>query len=353
MVNKEPIFSVIMPVYNTKKYLTAAVDSVLCQTFTDFELILVDDCSPDNSPAICDEYAAKDNRVAVIHKPKNEGLGFARNTGIDAARGEYIIFIDSDDTIDGVTLENCYKKLADKPDILVYGMKLCFENSYGKTIRSEILKPNDFFADTTSDISEMFRMLSEARVFQYACNKAYRRTFLNEINIKFEKTKLIEDFLFNIAVFGVAKSVVSIAETYYFYRKPAHETLASRYSPEFFQLAKRKFTLEKEFLKKNNTYFGKYLQQINKGFIKHFVSAIIRNGSASANLSRTEQKNNVLLMIDDPVTQDMLKSFQPDDIVMKTIVKLIKKRNIGSIILFCSFADFAQQKLLPIFKKDK
>ncbi|MDT6814838.1 glycosyltransferase, partial [Enterococcus faecium] len=91
--------SIIVPVYKVEKYLRKCVDSILAQTFTDFEVILVDDGSPDNSGKICDEYAEKDNRVRVIHK-ENGGLSSARNAGIDVARGKYLGFVDSDDYID-------------------------------------------------------------------------------------------------------------------------------------------------------------------------------------------------------------------------------------------------------------
>ena len=89
-------FSVIVPVYNVEKYLKECVDSILKQTFTDFELILVDDGSTDNSPALCDEFAKNDSRVKVIHN-KNGGASVARNTGMKAAQGRYLINIDSDD----------------------------------------------------------------------------------------------------------------------------------------------------------------------------------------------------------------------------------------------------------------
>ena len=90
--------SVIVPVYRTERYLEEIVRSLKAQTFADFEVVLVDDGSPDGSPALCDRIAAEDKRFRVIHK-LNEGLGYARNTGLEAARGEYVTFIDSDDTI--------------------------------------------------------------------------------------------------------------------------------------------------------------------------------------------------------------------------------------------------------------
>ena len=95
---KQPEISIIVPVYKTERFLSACISSILAQTFTDFELILVDDGSPDSCPALCDAAAAKDSRIRVIHQ-KNRGLSGARNAGLDAAEGEWIAFVDSDDML--------------------------------------------------------------------------------------------------------------------------------------------------------------------------------------------------------------------------------------------------------------
>jgi glycosyltransferase involved in cell wall biosynthesis len=105
--------SVIIPVFNVEKYLRRCVDSVLAQTFRDFEIILVDDCSPDGSPAICEEYAQKDRRITVIHNAKNEGSSQTRKVGLEAAHGDYILFVDSDDWIESNMLELLYNKAID------------------------------------------------------------------------------------------------------------------------------------------------------------------------------------------------------------------------------------------------
>ena len=113
--------SVIVPVYNVEKYIHKCLDSILKQTFTDFELILVDDGSPDNCGNICDEYAKKDNRIFVVHK-KNGGLSAARNSGIDWAfqnsDSEFITFIDSDDTIAENYLEKFMNAMDNNADIV-------------------------------------------------------------------------------------------------------------------------------------------------------------------------------------------------------------------------------------------
>ena len=137
-----PLFSIIIPVYNVEKYLNKCVDSVLNQTFTDFEVILVDDGSPDNCPAICDSYAEKDKRVRVIHK-QNGGLICARKSGLEAARGDYIGFVDSDDWIE----ENMYELFADmikkySPDMVLSDF---YFDSGKEIINSEQLFEQEFY----------------------------------------------------------------------------------------------------------------------------------------------------------------------------------------------------------------
>ena len=108
-----PEISVIIPVFKVEKYLRECVDSVLSQTFANFECIVVDDCSPDNCPAICDEYAEMDSRVKVIHNTQNQGQSLVRETGLSRSSGNYILFVDSDDWIEPNMLEKLYGKALD------------------------------------------------------------------------------------------------------------------------------------------------------------------------------------------------------------------------------------------------
>ena len=243
-------FSIIMPIYGVENYLREGIDTVLAQTFGDFELILVDDRSPDSCPAICDEYAARDERIKVIHKPKNEGLSEARNTGYAAAKGKYIYYMDSDDTIEPNLLEVLNDAFADGSDIVVFGVRCVHEDKNGEVTHTETLCPSAFLAEDAPSIGQCFVELGRSRIFPYAWNKAYKRSFLEKCGVSFELAKLIEDFLYNIAVFEKAEKIKVLDEVYYNYRKPAHQTLASSYSPEFFSLTKKKFTLERQFLEK-------------------------------------------------------------------------------------------------------
>ena len=108
---KSPDISIIVPVYNSGKWLNRCIDSILAQTYADFEVLLINDGSTDNSPAICDEYAARDSRIRVFHKP-NSGVSASRNLGISNSNGEYITFVDSDDWIDAEYLECLHDNIA-------------------------------------------------------------------------------------------------------------------------------------------------------------------------------------------------------------------------------------------------
>ena len=116
----QPLISVIVPVYKVEEYLPRCIDSILAQTYKNLEIILVDDGSPDKCPAICDEYAKKDSRIKVIHK-KNGGVSSARNAGLEAAKGDYIFFVDSDDIITKEALSCLYEKARDADIELVVG----------------------------------------------------------------------------------------------------------------------------------------------------------------------------------------------------------------------------------------
>lgn len=117
------LVSVVVPIYNVEQYLERCINSIVSQTYSDLEILLIDDGSPDNCPQMCDEWANRDSRIKVVHK-KNAGLGMARNTGIDHSTGEYICFVDSDDYIDCDTVQSAISVLLkNNTECVVYGYK--------------------------------------------------------------------------------------------------------------------------------------------------------------------------------------------------------------------------------------
>lgn len=337
-----PFFSIIMPVYGVEKYLRTAIDSVLAQSFDDFELILVDDCSPDSSGKICDEYASVYKNIRVIHLEKNGGLSNARNQGLDVCRGNYVIFMDSDDLIEPNLLEKAKAGLEEDTQILVFGVKRFYENAKGETTKTEYLAPAEVSAEGSKGIADAFVTLNHAKVFPFAWNKVYKHSFLSDVDVHFENTKLIEDFLFNIDLFGKAKFVKVIGDCLYCYRKPAHETLVSAYSPDFFHLCKRKYKLEKEFLEKTNGSTFESTELIFESHIKHLISVFLRNRSPKAALTAAEQKRKIKEILNDEVTVEVLSQYQPRGIKYRIIGFILKRKMINACYLLTLAISYLQ-----------
>lgn len=335
-------FSVIMPVYNVERYLECAVNSVLNQSFSDFELILIEDASPDNCAEICDRIAITDKRVKVIHNTINSGLGGARNTGFKAATGEFVLYMDSDDTWAHDTLEILNREI-DGFDITVFGINRLFEDKNGNIFKTEVLSPVPCVTGDLKDSGQLLIELNKAGVFPFAWNKVYNREFLLKANHEFEATKLIEDFLYNIVLFQKTEKIKVIDSCLYNYRKPAHQTLANSYSPEFLNLSKRKFTLEKEFLKNTGCDSQDNLQYIYYVFIKHLLSYFVRNRAKAAKLSVKEQKQLIKAALSDELVASVLNDYRPKGLALKVITFFFKTEKVTP----CYFLAF----IIDIFRK--
>ena len=163
--------SVIVPVYNTEKYLHRCIDSILAQTYTDFELLLINDGSTDESGEICDEYAKKDSRIVVIHKV-NEGVSIARNTGIKRSSSKYITFIDSDDYIANDMIEQLYIALHNtESDISVCNFQS----------KLPLDADNDFKVKTYSSMQALKEILIERKFCTSACAKLYKTKLFSNV----------------------------------------------------------------------------------------------------------------------------------------------------------------------------
>ena len=187
-----PFLSVIIPVYKVEKYLNRCVDSVLNQNFKDVEVILVDDGSPDGCPAICDEYAQKDDRVKVIHK-KNGGLSSARNAGIEIAQGEYLAFLDSDDAWAENKLGEVMKHLQQaNVDMLLFSS--CDELEDGRRYqrKDSLLLPTE--TCNIFNCNEYYsQLIKQGNLRESACTKIIKAEFIKEFNLYFQPGIISED----------------------------------------------------------------------------------------------------------------------------------------------------------------
>ena len=207
---EEDLISIVIPVYKVEKYLEKCIESVLKQTYTNLQIILVDDGSPDNCGKICDEYAKKDPRIEVIHKV-NGGLSDARNVGIAKAKGKYIGFVDSDDYIK----EDMYEILINL--IKEYDADVSICNLYDVIDGKEYIRNNENGIQEYSRLEILKEVLLDKNIQSYAWNKLYKKELFDEI--KYPIGKKYEDIGTTFYVFEKCNKIVVTSEPEYYYLK--------------------------------------------------------------------------------------------------------------------------------------
>lgn len=225
-----PYFSLILPCYNVASYVERCVRSILEQNDTDYEIILVDDGSTDETPAICDLLAGEHPCIRVIHKA-NGGLASARNAGLDAARGLYIWFIDSDDWIEPDALTTLFQACADtKPDMVKFSH---YRVAAEKQIVPGLVSPGMYEGDVQLDVLRRQAFCAAGKYVLSAWSHIYRREFLQVYGLSFVSERLIcsEDYLFNLEALLHAEGIVVVDTPLYCYEL-RQGSLTQTYKPD-------------------------------------------------------------------------------------------------------------------------
>lgn len=322
--------SIIVPVFNKKKYLNGVLESIRQQEFNDFECILVDDGSTDGSQNICDVFSKKDTRFITVHM-SNSGVSNARNTGLKQARGKYITFIDADDSID----INYLKKLVDDientgADLVITGMKKYWED----TSKVEYLKTPINGLYTFKEILPQFAEIQlKTGIFGFCCGKIFKKEIAN--NIFFDVSiSLAEDFDFYLKIYPKVKKVYFDAECFYGYlQESSNNSVKSDNQIDY--LTQLKINLRyREFLKYMNSYSNNN-QNIIDSRVNDYIYFVILYSN------RKNIKNNVT---------ELYKLINNDDIItnsnlsLKSIILwLIKFKRVSSIKFVLCIYDFLRQ----------
>ena len=180
-------FSIIVPVYKVEKYLENSVNSLLNQNYRDFEIILIDDCSPDKCGAMCDNLAKKSSKIRVIHNKINMGLSETRNIGIAAAKGDWIWFVDSDDYIASNSLDVLSNYISQGLDIVLFGFQYMIEKKNFDVYGSKVNMPIELKCASTKGVVDFVLDNDIKHSFSPAWNKVYRRDFILNNSLKFKK----------------------------------------------------------------------------------------------------------------------------------------------------------------------
>ncbi|MBV7440785.1 glycosyltransferase [Weeksellaceae bacterium TAE3-ERU29] len=328
-----PKVSIILPVYNVERYISQSIESVIKQNFSNWELLVIIDGSPDNSKEIAKKFVEKDSRIKIYEK-ENGGLSDARNFGLERARGEYIYFMDSDDWIESNLISDNIKILIEKKlDLVIFGYKADYvdiNDNIKKTI--EIVPESNIFEKENRNLHITPNLL---RLLGFAWNKIYRRDFLNENRLRFDVgISLIEDILFNTRVFCCTNTLSTVNKSYYHYINRESETLVNKYYPNLFDLQIKRHDALIHFFNNWNisTKNKKEILAYNMiGSIKYGINNLY---TSKNNLTYKERNVYINVMVNNIRTQDSILDYHPQsfkDIVLKQLIKR-KKTRILSLI---------------------
>ncbi len=280
-----PFISIIMPVYNVEKYIAKSIESVLAQTFTDFELLLVDDCSPDISGKICDDFAKRDHRIKVLHLEKNGGVANARNTVMASACGEYLCFLDSDDYFDSNMLEVLASSVKENPaQAVIFGMIEEYYNDNGVLKSIKTVACEEKIIKNQRELREEILKLEARDLYGYPCNKMYNVAYLKETKAIFPLMRFNEDIIFNIDFFMNAGTCNVLSFTPYHYVKRTGSTTGS-FIPTYYPDIMRKIDRLYDQLEYWNMLSDENLQFIALRYTRYLFSSLERNCDKRSKMS--------------------------------------------------------------------
>lgn len=312
--------SVLIPVYNTAKYLPQCLDSILNQSFTDLEIILVNDASTDNSLFICDKYKQKDKRVIVVDKPVNEGLEKARLTALKKMTGEYFCFVDSDDWLEKDAIRIMVERaLQTGVDYVEIGMYRVIDRY--RLLRKKGVQPVLGLIKQPELFDKYFLSFFGVNILGInAWGKLYKSQILEKMSLEPLGIVMGEDLYFNIKMFPYLQSIYIDSYAGYNYRFGG---MTSRYNPALLRDLKKLYVLKKKLIEQYQYNKASDFIRIE---LKNVLVSDVKQRILFKYGSREEIINQLQLELCDPVYKD-LKQVESDSFANSTVVKAIINRN--------------------------
>lgn len=351
MCSRKPFFSVIMPVYNAEKYIDNSIQSILNQTFGDFELIIIDDGSSDDSKKICAKYASNDSRIILKQTMNHLGVANVRNEGLKWVRGEYLTFVDADDWIDTNIFQYAYERIQKKfPDIVKYGcMEEYFDVHDRKVGEKKVIMPEIYISNQTK-IRQMIIDLEQLPLFGYVCNGFYSMKLIKLHHLKFDvKLKVNEDFSFNLQYFNYVKTMDCLSLASYHYAKRISNSLSTKKNDDYYKF--HMFKIEKILLAYKS--WGLLDSQITKKIFWLYTRCVY-----STICRKMQYYENYPEALHDVYHSSLYRKFQSIVFTNMSLKKNIliymlqHKQNIR-IYLLCFFINFIKKNFRILFAKIK
>ncbi len=346
-----PKVSVIMPVYGVENYVAKAIESIQNQTFTDFEFLIVDDGTKDRSGIICDEYAAKDARLKVIHK-ENGGAPSARNAAMKIATGDYYYFLDSDDWAEPTMLQDMVT-LAEETNAQLVVAGFYIDTYYSDTeYYTQIQQVDSVVYESQQAFREDAYRLFDKNLLYTPWNKLYDAAYLRQHDIHFTDT-FWDDFPFNLAVVRDVQRVAVTKTPYYHFMRARAESETAKYRADMY--AKREE--EHGWMRDLFAHWGVDTPQtqefIARRYIERIIGCIENVANPACTLSAKEKVREIGKMIADEKVRTLLKVMQPRSAYMKVMLLPVRMNSAWLTYLEGAFISAVRRKNVKTFAKLK
>ncbi len=323
---QKPGISVIMPVYNVEKYVGKAIESILSQTMDHFEFLIVDDGTQDRSGVICDEYAAKDSRIQVIHK-ENGGAPSARNKAIDLAKGKYFYFMDSDDWAEPGMLEDMYRLAeAHEAQLVVTGYYI--DTYYSDTEKfTQIQTAEDAVYETQEAFRKNAWLLFDRNLLYTPWNKLYLAEYVLKNKLYFPTTWM-DDFPFNLSVLRDVEKVVFSSQTYYHFMRARAESETAKYKSNMYEKREEEHTWMLDLYSHWNIRDAASMEMVYRRYAERIVGCIENVTNPNCTLSKRERKAEIRKILQNPRIPEALSYARPRSKYMKLLLLPVKWKNV-------------------------
>ncbi|WKA53230.1 glycosyltransferase family 2 protein [Planococcus shixiaomingii] len=341
--------SVIIPVYNVEAFLEECIESVLKQTHPDIELLLINDGSTDRSGEICDRFANEDNRIRVIHQP-NSGPSAARNNGLQAATGEYIQFIDADDTIHPEMIERFMASIGSHSLLISgYCSVLKQNGEIYHSIQNQLPLIGEF---SKQEFLVNFTDLYPHFFIHYVWNKFYRTSFIKEAGLQFNpRVDWGEDLLFNLEVIERCSSIRLVEGGLYNYTHSNTESITSQFREDFFDNMQMMQNMTRDFLKRNGCYHGYIKDNFERYYTSRVMLVFWNLFHPKSTLMEIEKKQQITRIVQDDQVKESLAYFYDAEEDKRLVGNMIHQQMIDQLYDF--FAVKSQVRMQQESKEEK
>ncbi len=318
--------SVIMPVYGVEKFVGKAIESILDQTFSDFEFLIVDDGTPDKSGEICDAYAAKDDRIRVFHK-ENGGAPSARNYAIERANGSYFYFMDSDDWAEPTMLEEMVRA-AKQTDaqLVVTGFFIDTYVNDTDYITETVSLPSQTFV-SQQDFRENAHRLFDRNLLYTPWNKLYDADYIRKNDLRFPNT-FWDDFPFNLSVVRDVERVTLLQNAYYHFMRARTESETAKYRADMYEKREEEHGWMIELYRYWQIDNENTCEFLARRYIERLVGCVENLTNPACHLSTKDKKAEIKRIISTPRARQAIQTARPRSRYMKWMLLPIRRQNV-------------------------